>query len=74
MADDIPTLMTGNISKSVLIKLRNTHTIKGTLLDFDDHLNLTLDDTEDVTDEEAEKLGKVLLRGDNILIISVPKD
>jgi small nuclear ribonucleoprotein len=37
-------------------------------------MNLTLDDAEDVTDEEPEKLGKILLRGDNVLSVSLPDD
>ncbi len=74
MADEISTLMSNSKNKSVLLRLRNNKTIKGNLLDFDVHMNLTLDDAEDVTDEEPEKLGKILLRGDNILSISLPDD
>ena len=74
MADEISTLMSNSKNKSVLLRLRNNKTIKGNLLDFDVHMNLTLDDAEDVTDEKAEKLGKILLRGDNILAVSLPEE
>jgi small nuclear ribonucleoprotein len=37
-------------------------------------MNLTLDDAEDVTDETIQKLGKILLRGDNILAVSLPDE
>ncbi len=74
MADEISTLMSNSKNKSVLLRLRNNRTIKGNLLAFDVHMNLTLDDAEDVTDEEPEKLGKILLRGDNVLSISLPDD
>ncbi len=74
MADEISTLMSNSKNKSVLLRLRNNKTIKGNLLDFDVHMNLTLDDAEDVTDEKPEKLGKILLRGDNILSVSLPDD
>ncbi len=74
MADEISTLMSNSKNKSILLRLRNNKTIKGNLLDFDVHMNLTLDDAEDVTDEEPEKLGKILLRGDNILSVSLPDD
>ena len=74
MADEISTLMSNSKNKSVLLKLRNNTTIKGNLIDFDVHMNLTLDDAEDVTDEEPEKLGKILLRGDNVLSVSLPDD
>ena len=74
MADEISTLMSNSKNKSVLLRLRNNKTIKGNLLDFDVHMNLTLDDAEDVTEETPEKLGKILLRGDNVLIVSLPDD
>jgi small nuclear ribonucleoprotein len=74
MADEISTLMSNSKNKSVLLRLRNNKTIKGNLLDFDVHMNLTLDDAEDVSDEKPQKLGKILLRGDNILSVSLPDD
>jgi small nuclear ribonucleoprotein len=74
MADEISTLMSNSKNKSVLLRLRNNKTIKGNLLDFDVHMNLTLDDAEDVTTETTEKLGKILLRGDNILAVSLPDE
>ena len=74
MADEISTLMSKSKNKSVLLRLRNNKTIKGNLLDFDVHMNLSLNDAEDISDEKAEKLGKILLRGDNILSISLPDE
>jgi small nuclear ribonucleoprotein len=74
VSDEISTLMSNSKNKSVLLRLRNNKTIKGSLLDFDVHMNLTLDNAEDVSDEQSEKLGKILLRGDNILIVSLPDD
>jgi len=74
MAEEISTLMNNSKNKSVLLRLRNNKTIKGNLLDFDVHMNITLDDAEDVTDEKPQKLGKILLRGDNVLIVSLSDD
>ena len=74
MADEISTLMSNSKDKVVLLRLRNTKTIQGILKDFDIHMNLTLEDAEDVSEEKHEKLGKVLLRGDNILAVSLPED
>ncbi len=72
MADDISTLMRNNRNKSIFLRLRNNKTIKGSLVDFDVYMNLTLDDAEDVSDGKTQKLGKILLRGDNVLTISLP--
>jgi len=74
MADEISTVMTSCQGKSVLLRLRNTKTIQGILIDFDIHMNLTLNNAEDISDEKHVGLGKILLRGDNILAISLPTD
>ena len=74
MADEISTLMNQSKDKSLLLRLRNNKTVKGTLIDYDVHMNLTLEDAEDITEESPNKLGKILLRGDNILAISLPED
>ena len=74
MADEISTAMTGCQGKTVLLRLRNSKTIQGSLVDFDIHMNLTLEHAKDITDEKHIVLGKVLLRGDNILAISLPTD
>lgn len=66
--------MNNSKDKVVLLRLRNTKTIQGTLKDFDIHMNLTLENAEDVSDEKHEKLGKILLRGDNILAVSLPEE
>jgi small nuclear ribonucleoprotein len=74
MADEITTLMNNSKDKVILLRLRNTKTVQGTLIDFDIHMNLTLDNAEDISEGKTEKLGKILLRGDNILAVSLPED
>ncbi len=74
MAYEISTLMNNSRNKVVLIRLRNTKTIQGILKDFDLHMNLTMEDAEDISDEKPEKLGTILIRGDNILAVSMPKE
>ena len=74
MAYEISTLMNNRKDKVVTLRLRNTKTIQGILKEFDIHMNMTLDDAEDISDEKSEKLGTVLIRGDNILAVSMPKE
>jgi len=74
MADEISTLMINSRAKDVLLRLRNNKTIHGTLKEFDIHMNLTLEDAEDISDDKPVKLNTILLRGDNILSISLPKE
>lgn len=74
MADEISTLMNSSKNKVILLRLRNNKTVKGNLQDFDIHMNLTLKDAEDISGGKTTKLGTVLLRGDNILALSLPED
>ncbi len=74
MAFEISTLMNNSKDKVVLLRMRNSKTIQGTLKEFDIHMNMTLEDAEDISDEKPEKLGKILIRGDNILAVSIPKE
>ncbi len=74
MADEISTLMANSKDKVVLLRLRNSKTVQGTLKDFDIHMNLTLDCAKDITGEEPVSIGNILLRGDNILAISLPEE
>ena len=74
MADEISTVMANCQGKSVLLRLRDTKSLQGILIDFDIHMNLTLENAEDISNEKHISLGKILLRGDNILAISLPTD
>ncbi|KAG2478387.1 MAG: putative snRNP Sm-like protein [Nitrosopumilales archaeon] len=73
MSSEIAKILSGCINKVVLIKLRNNQIIQGKLQTFDEHLNLILMDSEDITDDKVKNLNKIILRGDNVLIISLPK-
>ena len=74
MADEISTLMNNCKTKDILLRLRNNKTIHGILKDFDIHMNLTLDNAEDISNENPVALDTILLRGDNILSISLPTE
>ncbi|MCD6465135.1 RNA-binding protein [Candidatus Bathyarchaeota archaeon] len=62
-----------SLGKVVLIKLRGGRSIRGRLQGFDQHLNLVLEKAEDVTDaENVKELGLIIVRGDNVVMISPP--
>ena len=58
------------IGKHVLVRLKNRRTLRGKLIGFDEHLNLTLEEAHFI--EETRKIGMVILRGDNIVYIILP--
>jgi len=74
MSIDIPTLLKNNTNKIIQIRLRENKTISGILQNFDLFLNLTLADAEDISDTKVVKLGKTLLRGNNIITIVLPEE
>jgi len=62
-----------SLGKTVLIKLRGGRVLRGTLEGFDQHVNLVLKDTENISDpENVESIGTIILRGDNVIMISPP--
>jgi len=74
MPIDIPTLLNSNKNKIIQLRIIDNKTISGILQNFDVHMNLTLEDTEDISDTKVVKLGKILLRGNNIIAISFPEE
>lgn len=62
-----------SVGKVVLIKLKGGKVIRGNLQGFDQHMNLVLDSSEEITDDgKPNSLGTIVVRGDNVVIISPP--
>jgi small nuclear ribonucleoprotein len=74
MSSEIDKILEGCVNKVVLIKLKNKSTIRGNLQIFDQHMNLLLTESQDITGDEVKNLNKIILRGDNILIVSLPEE
>jgi small nuclear ribonucleoprotein len=59
------------IGQKVFIKLKNNLNIRGRMTAFDAHMNVVLEDAEELDGSELKaKLGSILLRGGNIIFIS----
>ena len=57
--------------KRVIVQLKNEKQYIGNLKAFDIHINVVLEDAEEVIEGEVKrKLGVVFIRGDTITIIS----
>ena len=57
--------------KEVLIQLKNDRQFVGTLLAFDIHINIVLDNTKEMQGGEVKRsIGLTFLRGDTIIFIS----
>ena len=66
-------VLDASINKVVLIKLRGGKTIRGNLHGFDQHMNLLLEQSEEIPSEgDTKSLGTIIVRGDNVVMISPP--
>ena len=73
MSEMATQILEESLEKIVLVRLRGGKKLRGKLKGFDQHLNLVLGETDDTTDvENVKKLGNIIIRGDNVVIISPP--
>ncbi len=63
-------LLGRSLNSQVLVKLKGDRELRGRLRGYDQHLNLILDDAEDLTEQPPQELGTVILRGDNVIFLS----
>lgn len=55
---------------NVIANLKNGSTVSGTLRAFDLHLNMWLEDATVQNGDGKTQYGKLLVRGDNVVIVS----
>ncbi len=57
------------LHRPVRVQLKDGRSLFGKLLGCDEHLNMVLDEVEESADEARRRLGRVLVRGSNILTL-----
>jgi len=73
MSEMTAKILEESLEKFVLVRLRGGKKLRGKLKGFDQHLNLLLEETANITNaEKTRKLGTIILRGNNVIIISPP--
>lgn len=59
------------LNNSVLVRLKGSVELRGTFVAYDVHMNVVLEDAEELDQGNAKrKLGTLFLRGDSVVFIS----
>jgi small nuclear ribonucleoprotein len=61
------------VSQRVTLVLKDSRQLTGKLLGVDEHMNLVLDETDETTPEVSRHLGRVVLRGSNVVTLHAPQ-
>ena len=72
MSSEIINTLDDYLDQVIVIKLRDNKTIQGNLQGFDQMMNLVLTDSKDISGDDIKNPDKVLLRGANIILVSLP--
>lgn len=71
MSDVASKILEESLGKLVLLRLRGNRSLRGRLQGFDMHMNLVLEEADDITNpDQVESLGTIIVRGDNVIIVS----
>ena len=74
MSGVVAEILEQSLGEMVVVRLKAGKILRGRLKGFDEHLNVVLAETEDITEaENVKKLGLIILRGDNVVLILLPQ-
>jgi small nuclear ribonucleoprotein (snRNP)-like protein len=60
------------VDQRVALRLRDASEIEGKLLGLDEHMNVVLDDANETAPAISRHLGRVVVRGSNIVALFAP--
>ncbi len=63
-------LLENSVNRTINLLLKDGRILEGKLSGFDQYMNVALEDTREEKEEGERRLGKVVVRGSNIVSIS----
>jgi len=72
MADGPLTVIERLVDQRVSLRLKDAREIDGKLLGVDEHMNVVLDDANETAAEASRHLGRVVVRGSNVVALFAP--
>ena len=59
-----------SMNRKISVLLKDGRRLEGRLIGFDEYMNMVLEDTEETMENNARRLGIVILRGNNLVCIT----
>jgi len=65
-------ILSKSLGNTVLVRLRGGKLLRGILQGYDQHMNLVLEQAEEISNENStqKRLGMIVVRGDNVMMVS----
>ncbi|PNX47222.1 MAG: RNA-binding protein [Thermoplasmata archaeon M9B1D] len=60
-----------SMNQKLILLLKDGRMIEGKLTGYDEYMNMVLDDVEETIEENKRRLGTIILRGNNVVSISL---
>ena len=60
-----------SINQKLSLLLKDGRSIEGKLTGYDEYMNMVLEEVEEVNSETKRRLGTIILRGNNVVSISL---
>ena len=60
-----------SMNQKLRLLLKDGRTLEGKLLGFDEYMNLVVDDVEESKDDAKIRVGRIILRGNNVVSIAL---
>jgi small nuclear ribonucleoprotein len=60
-----------SVNQKLSLLLKDGRLVEGKLSGYDEYMNMVLDDVEEIYGENKRRLGTIILRGNNVVSISL---